>query len=69
MASSEEDQLFAGAFNFIMGKYFRLSWIDTSNCKVVELKMNLHTSRITFQKDSSFGPKYLHLQDWSLKLG
>ena len=54
MASSEEDQLFAGAFNFIMDKYFRRSWINTSNCKVVELKLNLHTSRITFQKDCSY---------------
>ena len=49
MASSEGDQLLAGAFHAIMGK---IGWY-ASNWKEVELEINFHVSRIFFQKDSN----------------
>ena len=50
MASPEGDQPLARAFHAIMNKIEA----DTSNCKEVELELNLHTSRILFQKKSSY---------------
>ena len=46
MASSEGDQLLAGAFHAIMGKI-------EAGMPLVELEINFHVSRIFFQKDSN----------------
>ena len=50
MASSEGDQLLAGAFYAIMGK---IEADILQVAKEVELEISFHASRILFQKDST----------------
>ena len=70
MASSEEDQLPAGAFHAIIDKMEAdiLQIAKKWNWKWIFIDQAYFFRKIPANNDS-FAPMYLHLQGWSLTLG
>ena len=70
MASSEGNQLLAGAFHAIMDKIEAhiLQTAKKWNWKRIFMHRGYFFRKIP-AINATFAPKYMHLQDWSLKFG
>ena len=69
MACSEGDQVLAGAFHVITSKIEAMLQIaDKQNWKCIFIHQGYFFRNIQ-SINASFGPKYVHLQGWSLKTG
>ena len=69
MASSEGDQVLAGAFHVITSKIEAMLQIaNKQNWKCIFTHQGYFFRNIQ-SINASFGPKYVHLQGWFLKTG